>query len=292
MVDWEAWGANLPMMMVLLVMPLTFGLAFLLAPYGPWATFIAFLAPDGVALAAMRLSRKLTELFADRINHIRCTPESRGGKYGWTYPGNTFIYRYKRDPKPLGYISNYVRPDGSGVGAYLYELSVSPILNRFTHPKYNGGGPIKTMRWLMRFPWPIQMAQNPGTVPYRGISVPVTHFASANLWEIMPRAEYFTDPKRWNQFRGKPNMVPFVEIDDLSHTPIYYVFDSSGMRAALEQARSSQDARRRIRAALVPEAPRCENGHPLIVEGLVGRCAECGKEYDMPGAIAPVVRTP
>ena len=278
MVKTETWVGSLTTLSVFLMMPLMFGLLFLLAPYGPVADFSAIIISEGVMWGLMRGTRELARLLAGLIHHVKCRPTSRKEPYGWKWPG-AFAYRWKDHPETIDYLSDYVMQDGSK-GAYLTKLKVS-LLNDIHHPYYNRGGRLKNMFWLHKYPYDEQFAEDADTVTYMGVPCKnVSSVSWANLAEVMPSMEYFRDPKAWNKLKGKHNHVPYVEPKDFSHTPWFEVTDSSGMRAARENRVSRERQRRRIQMAMatgpkgatsgVPLCPECNE--PLKVESGLGEC--------------------
>jgi hypothetical protein len=282
MVDGDSLGAGILSLLPMLSFPLFMVMIVVAGQY--W--WIAFVVYYPLMILSMRASRWIAKVMAGLVHHVKCRPTSRKEPYGWKWPG-MFTYRWKRHPQTIGYLPHYRFQNGK-VGGYVTRLQMS-VWNRIVHPFYNRGGRLKAMFWIHEFPYDEQFAEDEDTVYYRGYNVKgISTVSWANLHEIMPSMEYFRDPKAWNRLKGKHNHVPYVEPDDLSHTPWFEVTDSSGMRAARESRAARFAQSQKVKVAMlsgpkgqtsqVPLCPECDK--PLKVDNDVGTC-ENGHSWDM-----------
>ena len=275
MVNWEDIWSSVPGLGIFLILPLMMYSMIALAPFGAVGVVVGMVASEGALVAFMRISRFVIVFYAMKVSHVKCRPTATKPPYGWKWRG-MFIYRFKDPPAFAGYLPHYRFQNGH-MGGFVYKLKVDWVKNPIKHPFYNRGGLLRNMFWVMEFRWPVQMEEEEDTVAYHKTTVPNIKTVSwANLHEIMPTMEYFRDPKAWNRLAGKHNHVPFVEPDDLSHTPWFEVTDSSGMRAARESQMSKATQRRRVEVAMM--------AGPKATEVLL--CPDCKEQLTIDGETA------
>jgi hypothetical protein len=273
---------------VILMAPtfLGFGVFMLFAIYAPGLFAVGFVLYMVISVAMMRLPREVARLLAGLLKHMKCRPTARKEPYGWKWPG-MFTLRWRKHPQTIGYLAHYRFTYGH-VGGYVTKFSLG-VLNTIRHPFYNRGGRMKNLFLIHEFPFDEQFAEEEDTVVYMNLTCRnVSSVSWANLHEIMPSMEYFRDPKAWNRLKGKHNHVPYVEPDDLSHTPWFEVTDSSGMRAARESRAARSLQSQKVKVAMLtgpkgttsqtPMCPECDK--PLKVDNEVGTC-ENGHSWDM-----------
>ena len=147
---------------------------------------------------------------------------------------------------------------------------------------------MKNLFAIHEFPFDVQFAEDEDDVQFLGYPVRVPGVSWGNFHEIMPNVEYFRDPKSWNRFKGQHNHVPYVEPDDLSHTPWFEVTDSSGMRAARETQKARTTSRQKVAVAMmssgkgVTSSESCPDcGEPLSIQGDIAECKNGHKWNDL-----------